>query len=97
MQNNLKQLLFSKFCLVIIDYLTNQNLSHEDEHWLTLNEAENFINNNIHNINIYIQEMMEDYEVEGFLEELYNVEKEWIEDYLFVGEFYENIKNARFI
>ena len=95
-EQSLKQILFPKFCILIINYLTNQNLMHNDEHSLSLDESNNFINTHLALINERIQHMIENYDAEGYLEQLYNVEMNQIEDSLYEGDLFENMKNARF-
>ncbi len=96
MEQSIKQLLFPKFCIVIINYLTNETLLQIGEHCLTIGESNNFINDNLVLINECIQDMIEDYDAEDHIEQLYNVELEWIQDYLAGGDLYENMKNMRF-
>jgi hypothetical protein len=95
MEESLKQHLFPKYCIVIINYLTNQTLNQIGEHYLTVDESNNFINDNLVLINECIQHMIEDYDAEGYIEQLYNVELEWIQDYIAGGDLYQNMKNMR--
>lgn len=96
MEQSLKQLLFPKFCIVIINYLTNQTINNIGEHWLTIGESNNFINDNLGLINEHIQHMIEDYDAEGHIEQLNNLELECIQEYLAGGDLYQNMKNMRF-
>lgn len=95
MEESLKQHLFPKYCIVIINYLTNETFNQNDEHCLTVDESNNFINDNLVLINERIQHMIEDYDAEGYIEQLYNVELDWIRDYIAGGDLYENMKNMR--
>lgn len=95
-EESLHKLLFKKFCKIIIDYLTNENLVQIGEHSLSLDESTNFINDHLSLVNERVQEMIESYDAEGYIEELFNVQDEWIKEVIFIGDLYQNMKHMRF-
>jgi hypothetical protein len=90
--------LYPKFVSCIIFMLTFQEVFNEGEHPLTLNQSHDFISQNHEKIQNAINEMIEFYDVENYLESLSNIEDVDIILYIseHANELSENIKNARF-
>ena len=94
LHKNLLSIFIEKIIYILLNPITNYLRIYHVEP-LTLNKANDFILENLDLIKDCVKIMIENYEVDDYLEELNNPDEEWIIDALIDSDdLFENIKNA---